>query len=69
MKVKEFLEYSGLSVDGFARAVGISAQSLYRYMEGHKPHLKTAQRISEATSGYIEIKDLIPNYKDHSEHE
>lgn len=58
MKLKEYFEKGRIDPVAFAVQEGISVTSIYRYMNGGRPHFKTACKIEKATKGKVTVEDL-----------
>lgn len=58
MTLKEYFDKNHIDPVAFAVSVGIGVTSVYRYMKGGRPHLKTAVRISKHTKGKVTVKEL-----------
>ena len=59
MKLKEYLEHNNIKGKAFAEFVGISATTLYAYMEGKKDmRLTIAYAIEKATFGKVTCQEL-----------
>ena len=59
MMLKDFLEINKIHPIQIAIKSGVSLASMYKYLGGyHRPHLKTAKRISNATAGMVSVEEL-----------
>jgi len=62
LKLKQYLEKSGVTAAHIARRVGVSRSYLGRLLRGlHTPRLDVAQKIVEATGGAVTFSDLLPS--------
>lgn len=54
MKLKDYLTKHGKDCSQFAKEIGVSAQSVYRYVNGERiPDRETMPRILAATNGAV----------------
>jgi predicted transcriptional regulator len=58
MKLKEYLEKNRIEPVIFAVKCGISVTSLYRYLRGSRPHLRTAAKIERMTQKNVTVEEL-----------
>ncbi len=58
MKLKEYLESQGITVQQFAKTTGMSRASIYMYLHGRVPHMNNVKIISIATKGRVLPEDL-----------
>lgn len=58
MKIKEYLDSNGMRYKFFAKKIGITYNTLWRYMKGYKASLFIAKRIEEITDGQVKVEDL-----------
>jgi predicted transcriptional regulator len=61
MTLKEYINAVaayGVSIPHFSHMSGISAVSIYKYLDGAIPRLRYAQKIVQATNGKVTLKDL-----------
>ena len=60
MKLKEYLEKTGISIARFARACDINENTMNTYVhEKAEPSLKNALKIEEMSHGAISLSELI----------
>lgn len=54
-----YLQNADISIGSFAEQVGVSAQTIYRYLSGDRfPHYRVMQRIMKATQGAITANEM-----------
>lgn len=58
MTLKEYFEKNRIDPVVFAVQVGIGVTSVYRYLRGGIPHLKTAVKIEKHTNGAVTVDEL-----------
>ena len=60
MRLREYLEKTGIKPSRFAKQVGMSPINVFRYMDGlKKPSCETIVKIERATSGLVRAEDFI----------
>lgn len=65
MKLKKYLEITGVSIAKFAKACEINENTMNTYVhEKSEPSLKNALKINEESLGVVELEDLIVSRKD-----
>lgn len=63
MKLKEYLELTGMTAHFFSKLLEMSDRSIYDYLEGKTiPSKKTAKKIQRITKKKVMVDDLIPKY-------
>lgn len=60
MKLREYLAQRGLSQPAFARRIGVHRSTVFKIVNGARPHKTTAQRIIKATGRRVGPADLFP---------
>jgi len=58
MKLKEYFEKNRIDPVEFAVKAGISVTSIYRYMRGERPHMKTAIKLEKLTKKNVTVEEL-----------
>lgn len=59
MKLEDYLDKYIISPVSFAEECKISKSSVYSYINGNKPHKRTALKIQKHTNGEVTVKDLL----------
>lgn len=60
MTINEFIKKQGITKEIFAKFVGVSISSVYKYCSGERaPSLMVASKIQKMTKGQVTIKDLL----------
>ncbi|MBY0356087.1 MAG: helix-turn-helix domain-containing protein [Rickettsiales bacterium] len=60
MDIKKYLSLMGQSVTSFAREVGCSPQTVYKYIYGTRfPHRDMQRRVYEVTKGRVTPNDWV----------
>lgn len=57
MKIKEYLENTGISATAFARMLEIPKQTVYSWVRGVRPHTLMLKKIQRMTNGAITPAD------------
>ncbi len=61
MLLRDYLDHYEVTVSGFADAIGISRDNVYKIMKKETDiHLSTALKIESFTGGKVKCKDLSP---------
>ncbi len=58
MKLKEWLKNNDISAKKFADTIGVSANSVHRFMNGDLPSKSNLAKIIHATSGQVSLVDF-----------
>ena len=58
MKLKDYIEKNGLSVQKFADSIGVDRTTVLRYFYGRKPNEDTMLKIYKITNGKIQPNDF-----------
>jgi len=59
MKLKQYLELSGITVTDFAQKVGVSSEAIRLYLLGkRRPRIDTVSEISRVTNGAVSGADF-----------
>lgn len=60
MKLSEFLKFSGMSVEDFAKKSLISKPTIRSIIQGYDTKLSTALQIEKFTNGIVKCSDIEP---------
>ena len=64
MRIKDYLEMKGMSVNAFAKLSGISQPTMNRYVQGKRfPSPANLHQISQATEGKVTFEDWAHAYQ------
>lgn len=59
MQLLDYLRAEAIAVPDFAKSIGVTAASVYRYASGDRiPHRPVMQKIKEATGGRVGAEDF-----------
>jgi len=61
MKLKDFIDQSGIPITKFAYRCDLSFHKVYSILQGGSPTLRTAIAIKIYTQGKVTPEDLIPD--------
>jgi plasmid maintenance system antidote protein VapI len=59
MKLKEYLDETGIPIARFARKINVSPNTIHNVIRGKTISLKIALEIERITEGKVKCKDLI----------
>ena len=60
MKLAEYIALKGTNVADFAKRIGVTQQTVYRYLDGSRlPRWDVMWRISKVTGAAVEPRDWI----------
>lgn len=62
LKLRCWRQRRGWTVPRLARAISVSAQSVYAYELGRVPPIHVANRIVRVTRGEIRYRDIYPDF-------
>ena len=61
MLLRAYLDLNGVSIPAFADAIGVSVQTVHRYLNNERiPRPEVMVRIKKATSGAVRPNDFYP---------
>lgn len=58
LTVKQYLDFTGMTVSGFARAANISPKSIGSYLRGERPRGDVIKKLNKLTNGMIDYVDI-----------
>ena len=59
MKLEKYLEIRDLSKAEFAKMIGVTRQSVYRYINGRPPEWDILREITAKTDGAVQANDWV----------
>jgi DNA-binding transcriptional regulator YdaS (Cro superfamily) len=63
MKLKDYFFRERIDPIAFAVSIDVSPTTIYRYMNGGRPHFKTAVKIEKETKGKVTVEDMRGKYE------
>ncbi len=63
MELRRFLRIEDVTIDDFAKTLGISRTSMFQILSGHEPRLSLALKIQRLTNGQVTLEELVSKKK------